>query len=110
MCHAEQNAIFNAAGVGISIEGATIYTTKFPCLYCTNAIVQTGIQTIFTTATKTYSDSVLGDHGERVFHVLSETNVRIEAPNLKDRLLMVGTENGHHTSNGHKPNGRRRKS
>lgn len=108
MCHAEQNAIYNAARVGISIEGATIYTTKFPCLYCTNAIVQTGIQVIYTTDTKTYRDTILGDHGERVFHVLSETNVRIEAPNLELRLSVSTAENGRHQSNGKKSNGKGR--
>jgi len=109
MCHAEQNAIYNAARVGASIEGATIYTTKFPCLYCTNAIVQTGIQAIYTTDTKPYNDSILGDHGERVIHVLSETNVRIEAPNCDLYLSTVSAGSGRHQSNGRSSNGKGRK-
>jgi dCMP deaminase len=30
ICHAEQNAIINAARTGIAIQGASIYVTKFP--------------------------------------------------------------------------------
>lgn len=39
ICHAEQNAILNAARMGVAVEGATIYVTKFPCLACCNSIV-----------------------------------------------------------------------
>src|SRR5580692_291788 len=48
MCHAEQNAILNAARIGIAVEGATIYVTKFPCLACCNGIIQAGITRIYT--------------------------------------------------------------
>jgi len=48
ICHAETNAIFNASRAGVSLTGATIYTTKFPCFACCNAIVQSGISKIFT--------------------------------------------------------------
>src|SRR5262252_9235314 len=42
-CHAETNAIYNAARIGTPIEGATIYVTKFPCVACASAIAQVGI-------------------------------------------------------------------
>lgn len=48
MVHAEANAIFNAARVGISLNGATIYVTKFPCIMCANAIIQVGIKRLYT--------------------------------------------------------------
>jgi len=32
--HAEQNAISDAARRGVSLEGATIYITHFPCINC----------------------------------------------------------------------------
>lgn len=44
--HAEQNAIVQAAHEGIALEGATIYTTHRPCLNCSKAIIQAGIQEI----------------------------------------------------------------
>ena len=41
--HAEQNAIIQAARMGISIEGATMYVTHFPCVICARMIANTGI-------------------------------------------------------------------
>ena len=48
ICHAEANAIMNAARIGVALEKATIYVTKFPCLSCCNAIIQAGISRIYT--------------------------------------------------------------
>jgi dCMP deaminase len=41
--HAEQNAIVQAAKLGVSVEGATIYCTHQPCVICTKLIVNSGI-------------------------------------------------------------------
>lgn len=41
--HAEQAAIVSAARVGVAVEGATLYTTTFPCHECTKYIVGAGI-------------------------------------------------------------------
>lgn len=45
--HAETNAIIQCAKFGASTEGAEIYVTHFPCLQCTKAIIQAGIQTLY---------------------------------------------------------------
>lgn len=44
--HAEQNAIIQAAVLGQSIEGGTIYITHQPCAICAKMIVNAGIQRI----------------------------------------------------------------
>ena len=44
--HAEQNAINFAARYGIPIEGATLYTTTYPCSWCAKSIVNAGIARI----------------------------------------------------------------
>lgn len=44
--HAEQNAIIQAAFFGISIKGADIYTTTFPCIICTKMIINAGIERV----------------------------------------------------------------
>ena len=44
--HAEQNAICQAAKLGISVEGATIYVTHQPCVICAKMIVNSGITRI----------------------------------------------------------------
>ena len=41
--HAEANAIFNAAAIGTSTLGCTMYVTLFPCDKCAMAIIQSGI-------------------------------------------------------------------
>ena len=41
--HAEQNAIIQAAKMGIAIEGATLYCTHQPCVICSKMIVNAGI-------------------------------------------------------------------
>ena len=41
--HAEQNAIIQAARMGVEIEGSTIYCTHQPCVICAKLIVNAGI-------------------------------------------------------------------
>jgi len=40
------NAIMFAAKTGISIDGATLYTSIFPCQHCLKNIIQSGIKRI----------------------------------------------------------------
>lgn len=44
--HAEQNAIIQAAVMGNSIEGGTIYITHQPCAICAKMIINAGITRI----------------------------------------------------------------
>ncbi len=44
--HAEQNAIIQAAAMGNSIEGGTIYITHQPCAICAKMIINSGITRI----------------------------------------------------------------
>ncbi len=49
--HAEENAIVQAAYHGVSIKGATLYTTYSPCLICTKMILNSGIaEVVFSKA------------------------------------------------------------
>lgn len=41
--HAEQNAIIQAARLGILLEGATLYCTHQPCVICAKMIINAGI-------------------------------------------------------------------
>ena len=41
--HAEQNAIIQAAKMGVSIDGATLYCTHQPCVICAKMIINSGI-------------------------------------------------------------------
>ena len=41
--HAEQNAIIQAAKMGVNIDGATLYCTHQPCSQCAKMIINAGI-------------------------------------------------------------------
>ena len=44
--HAEQNALIQAAKLGVSVEGATLYCTHQPCVICAKLIVNAGIKRV----------------------------------------------------------------
>ena len=44
--HAEQNAIIQAAKLGVSIQDATLYCTHQPCVICAKMIVNAGISRV----------------------------------------------------------------
>ena len=41
--HAEQNALIQAARMGVSVYGATMYVTYSPCIICTRLLINAGI-------------------------------------------------------------------
>jgi dCMP deaminase len=41
--HSELNSILNAARIGVSCKGSTLYTTLFCCHECAKAVIQAGI-------------------------------------------------------------------
>jgi dCMP deaminase len=45
--HAEQNAILSAARFGISVEGATVYSTTQPCFGCLKEMLQAKIRQVY---------------------------------------------------------------
>lgn len=95
ICHAESNAILNAARVGgHPLQGATIYVTKFPCLACCNAIIQAGIKRICTHDHEYWKDDPLDkeDHSRKKL-VLHESHIDVYAPfhpDFKPREPIVG--------------------
>lgn len=44
--HAEQNAIIQAAKLGLSVDGATLYCTHQPCSICAKMIINSGIKRV----------------------------------------------------------------
>ncbi len=80
ICHAEANAILNAARVGARLEGATIYVSKFPCLACCNAIIQAGIKRIYTHDHEFWKDDPFDKDHSRKERILHETHIEVAAP------------------------------
>lgn len=44
--HAEQNAIVQAAFLGVSIAGSTLYCTNQPCILCAKMLINAGVERI----------------------------------------------------------------
>jgi dCMP deaminase len=68
--HAEQNAICDAARRGVSLAGATVYITHFPCINCAKILAAAGISCI------KYHRDYRND--ELVKEILTESRVSLE--------------------------------
>ena len=71
-CHGEENAITQAAYHGVSVRGATLYTTFCPCLICTKMIINSGIAEVVYNADYPMGDvslSLLREAGVKVRQV-----------------------------------------
>lgn len=66
--HAEQNAVIQGAYFGVSIKGATIYTTNFPCVLCAKILLNAGIEEIV------YSDTYVDELSK---NILNEAGIKI---------------------------------
>ena len=79
ICHAEVNAIYNAARHGISLRNSTIYMLGFgppsaPCIECSKAIIQSGIEKIVGAYYKSIPEHWL-DNLNKSLEILKEGNV-----------------------------------
>jgi dCMP deaminase len=45
--HSEQNSLLTAARFGISVQGATLYTTMQPCFGCAKELLQAHVKRVF---------------------------------------------------------------
>lgn len=75
--HAERNAIYNAARVGVSLHETTMYLPWFPCMDCARAIVQAGIQRLVCQPPD-YDDEKWGEGFEQAVCLFQEIGVSIE--------------------------------
>lgn len=66
--HAEQNAIIQAAKIGVCIEGATLYCTHQPCVICSKMIVNAGISRVVykNPYPDTFSQDILKEAGVKL--------------------------------------------
>lgn len=73
--HAEQNVIIQAAVYGLSIAGADIYSTTYPCSLCAKMLINCKVRHIY------YASSYADDLAASMFR---EANIQLE------RLLPPG--------------------
>lgn len=76
--HAEASIIAEAARRGISLEGAALYVTTFPCPMCARLIVHSGIKTCY------FLEGYAMLDGEMVLRDADVTLVRVVLPTPSD--------------------------
>ncbi|MGN0834980.1 MAG: deoxycytidylate deaminase [Candidatus Spyradosoma sp.] len=72
--HAEQNAIADAAKRGVSVMGATVYVTHFPCVNCAKILASAGVGVV------KYIHDYRND--PLVPQLLADAKIRVEKLNL----------------------------
>lgn len=75
--HAEQNAIIQAAKLGVSIDGATLYCTHQPCVICAKMIINAGISRVV------YAEGYPDDFSQDIFRQAHVRLERFEIPEVK---------------------------
>lgn len=77
--HAERNAIYNAAKMGSSTDGCTMYiTSPIPCADCTRAIINAGIKKVVCHDNIERYNAKWTEHAKRSFEMLKLSGVEVE--------------------------------
>jgi dCMP deaminase len=78
MEHAERNAIYNAARIGVSTKGTTMYLTcDVPCADCTRGIINAGIIRIVLTAGGGAQSTKWDESAKRSLQMFNEANIEV---------------------------------
>ena len=74
--HAERNAIYEAARIGISLDGCTMYVPWFPCMDCARALVQAGMKRLVAIRPDV-NDEQWGGHFSAALELLMEVDIEL---------------------------------
>tara|TARA_B100000900_G_scaffold360226_1_gene332173 strand:+ start:1314 stop:1772 length:459 start_codon:yes stop_codon:yes gene_type:complete len=77
--HAERNAIYNAARIGVSTKGTTMYLScGIPCSDCARGIINAGITRIFCERGVVTKGKHWEENYHRSFSMLEEAGINIQ--------------------------------
>jgi len=77
--HAERNAIYNAARIGVSTKGCTMYMTcDISCADCARAIINSGIRRVVFTPSQKQWPEIWQESAKRSIEMLREAGVKID--------------------------------
>jgi dCMP deaminase len=77
--HAERNSLYNAALIGVSTKGCTMYLTcGIPCSDCARGIINSGIKRIVCERVGGAVGNLWDEHAKRSIEMFSEAGVKIE--------------------------------
>jgi len=96
--HAEENAILNAARIGVSVKNCTMYVPWFPCVNCARLIIQAGISSIVYHRQFPGNSAECFDHWKKSMKlsrdIITNSSVRLEeydgAISLPSSILYMG--------------------
>jgi dCMP deaminase len=74
--HAERNAIYHAAMLGIPLRGCRMYLAWFPCVDCARAIVQCGLEELIAERPD-FDDPRWGEKFRVSQQLLTEAGIRV---------------------------------
>jgi dCMP deaminase len=76
--HAERNAIYNAARIGVSTKGTTMYLScGLPCADCARGIINSGVKRIFCERVDVTKGELWKESQERSWDMFMETGVKV---------------------------------
>lgn len=78
MAHAECNAVYNAAMIGIPVKGCRMYTNGMPCNICMHAVINSGISEVIVD--KSWNDGNYNqwrEEAERTKVAFAEAGVKL---------------------------------
>jgi dCMP deaminase len=80
--HADRNAIYNAARMGVSLNNCRMYLPFFPCIECTRGIIQVGINEVIIDQNKVeermvINDSIYNEQNKISEEMLNEAGVKL---------------------------------
>ena len=76
--HAERNAIYNAARIGVSTKGTTMYLScGMPCADCARGIINAGIKQIFCERVDVTKGEHWAESQERSYDMFLEADVDV---------------------------------
>jgi dCMP deaminase len=77
--HAERNSLYNAALIGVSTKGCTMYLTcGIPCSDCARGIINSGIKKIVCERVGGAVGNLWDEHAKRSIEMFNEAGVKIE--------------------------------
>lgn len=88
--HAERNAIYNAARIGVALENCRMYLPWFPCGDCARAIIQSGIVELIAVEPQ-LDHPKWGDDFRAAKVLLEEGGVKVRFVVLPDGMLSTNT-------------------
>jgi dCMP deaminase len=81
--HAERNAVYNAARIGVSTKNCTAYMESPPCADCARALIQAGIMKVVVTTNNPFKDRADWKQSiQFAMDLLAEAGVQVDWTNL----------------------------